>query len=98
MNYAIDREEMNQVLHDGEYLICQSVLYPFTAYYYYNDIIKYNYDLYASFEWLDAAGYPTGELPPTTTGGTTEDTPFPVFALIAAIGAAASIAFYRRRK
>ena len=98
MNYAIDRDEMNQVLHDGEYLICQSVLYPFTAYYYYNDIIKYNYDLYASFEWLDAAGYPTGELPPTTTGGTTEDTPFPVFALIAAIGAAASIAFYRRRK
>ncbi|MCE7743429.1 MAG: hypothetical protein GOP50_13340, partial [Candidatus Heimdallarchaeota archaeon] len=58
MNYAIDRDEMNQVLHDGEYLIAHSVLYPSTAYYYYNDIIKYNYDLYSAMEWLIAAGYP----------------------------------------
>ncbi|MHA1223897.1 MAG: ABC transporter substrate-binding protein [Candidatus Heimdallarchaeaceae archaeon] len=57
MNYAIDRDEMNQVLHDGEYLIANSVLYPFTAFYYYNDIIKYNYDLDAAIEWLTAAGY-----------------------------------------
>ena len=105
MNYAIDRDEMNQVLHDGEYLIAHSVLYPFTAYYYYNDIIKYNYDLYAAFEWLGAAGYPTGSLPPTgtetsviTTVPTSEETPFPVFAIVGAIGAAAVIAFYRKRK
>jgi ABC-type transport system substrate-binding protein len=96
MNYAVDREEMNQVLHDGEYLICHSVLYPSTAYYYYNDIVKYNYDLWSAMDWLIAAGYP-GEYPntdPTTTDGT----PFPVVGIIAAIGAAAAIVFYRKRK
>ncbi len=54
INYAIDRDEMNQELHDGEYLVANSVIYPYTAFYYYNDIIKYNYDLDASVEWLDA--------------------------------------------
>jgi ABC-type transport system substrate-binding protein len=85
--YAVDREEMNNVIHDGEYLIAHSVLYPFTAYYYYNDIIKYNYDLDAAFEWLAAAGYEV-----------TTSAPFPVMGIIAAIGAAALLASYRRRK
>jgi len=58
INYAIDRDEMNHVLHDGDYFVAQSVLYPFTAYYYYNDVIKYNYDLNAAKEWLIAAGFP----------------------------------------
>ncbi|MHA1199557.1 MAG: ABC transporter substrate-binding protein [Candidatus Heimdallarchaeaceae archaeon] len=100
MNYAIDRDEMNQVLHDGEYLVAHSVLYPFTAYYYYNDIVKYNYDLCAAMEWLIAAGYPGAECDPEVTVTTTEPepTPFPVVGIIAAIGAAASIAFYRKRK
>jgi ABC-type transport system substrate-binding protein len=56
INYAIDREEMNIVLHDGEFQITHSVLFPYTEYYYYNDIIKYNYDLDSAFEWLEAAG------------------------------------------
>ncbi len=104
--YAIDRAEMNQVLHDGEYLIAHSVLYPSTAFYYYNDIIKYNYDIRSAFEWLGAAGYPVPDLPPETTPVTstpsipveTTPTPFPLFGVIAAIGAASAIAFYRRRK
>ncbi|MHA1419564.1 MAG: ABC transporter substrate-binding protein, partial [Candidatus Heimdallarchaeaceae archaeon] len=54
MNYAINRDVMNEEIHDGEYLIANSVLYPFTAYYYYDDIIKYNYDLDASSEWINA--------------------------------------------
>ena len=95
MNYAIDREEMNQVLHDGEYLICHSVLYPSTAYYYYNDVVKYNYDLWSSMDWLIAAGYP-GVYPDTETP--TEASPFPLLAIISAIGAAAAIAFIRKRK
>ncbi len=53
--YAIDRDEINQQLHDGEYFLAHSVLYPFTAYYYYNDIIKYNYNPVLAEEWLRAA-------------------------------------------
>ncbi len=87
INYAVNRDEMNAVLHDGEDWVAHSVIYPSQAFYYYNDIIKYNYDIDASFEWLEAAGYPVPER-----------TPFPVFGIIAAIGAAAFIAYYRKRK
>ena len=50
--YAIDREEMNQVLHDGEYSVCHSVIPPSNSYYY-NDIIKYHKDLDVAFCWLN---------------------------------------------
>jgi len=88
MNYAIDRDEINQVIHDGEYLISHSVIYPFTAFYYYNDIIKYNRDLKASAEWLNAAGYDV-----TPIG-----VPVPIFGILAAIGAAAFVALYKKKK
>ncbi|GAH22558.1 unnamed protein product, partial [marine sediment metagenome] len=88
MNYAIDRDEMNQVIHDGEYLLSHSLIYPFTAFYYYNDIIKYNRDLKASEEWLLAAGYDV-----TITG-----VPVPIFGILAAIGAAAFVALYKKKK
>ncbi len=55
--YAIDREEMNQIIHNGDYIIAHSVLYPFTGYFYYDDIIKYNYDLDVAKEWLSSGGY-----------------------------------------
>ena len=51
MNYAIDRNEINEVMLDGEAVICHSVTYPYHAFYYYNDIIKYDYNLEASQEW-----------------------------------------------
>ncbi|MCG3221163.1 MAG: hypothetical protein H7641_07250, partial [Candidatus Heimdallarchaeota archaeon] len=57
MNYAVDREEMNQVLHDGEYTLCHNPMYLYTAFYYYDDVIKYNRDLDAAKEWLGYAGY-----------------------------------------
>ncbi|MBY8999732.1 MAG: hypothetical protein KGD64_02350 [Candidatus Heimdallarchaeota archaeon] len=88
MNYAIDRDEINQVIHDGEYLLSHSVIYPFTAYYYYNDIVKYNRDLDAAVEWLAAAGYSV----------TTDPTPVPIFGILAAIGAAAFVALLRKKK
>jgi ABC-type transport system substrate-binding protein len=87
INYAIDRDEMNTVIYDGESWVAHSVVYPSQAFYYYNDIIKYNYDVDAAFEWLEAAGYPVPE-----------PTPFPVAAIVAAIGAAAFLAYYRKRK
>ncbi|MHA2358430.1 MAG: ABC transporter substrate-binding protein, partial [Candidatus Heimdallarchaeaceae archaeon] len=87
--YAIDREEINQVIHDGEYLLAHCPLYPYTAFYYYNDIIKYDRNLEAALEWLNAAGYDPG----------IEVTPLPIFGVIAAIGAAALVAvIYKRRK
>ena len=50
--YAINRQEMNDILHDGEYVIAHSVLYPCSSFYYYEDIIKYDYDLILAEEWL----------------------------------------------
>ncbi|MHA1551395.1 MAG: ABC transporter substrate-binding protein [Candidatus Heimdallarchaeaceae archaeon] len=88
MNYAIDRDEINQVIHDGEYLLSHSIIYPFTAYYYYNDIVKYNRDLSAAVEWLAAAGYVID----------VDVSPVPIFGILAAIGAAAFIAYYRKKK
>ncbi|MCG3226292.1 MAG: hypothetical protein H7645_05175 [Candidatus Heimdallarchaeota archaeon] len=55
--YAINREEMNTEIHDGEYLIAHSCLYPYTAFYYYDDVIKYEYNLDKAREWLAVAGY-----------------------------------------
>ena len=55
--YAIDREEINQVIHEGEFQLVHSVILPYIEYYYYDNITKYKYDLDSSFEWLEAAGY-----------------------------------------
>ncbi|MCG3222502.1 MAG: hypothetical protein H7641_14065, partial [Candidatus Heimdallarchaeota archaeon] len=55
--YAIDREEMNNDFHDGEYIIAHNPMYPYTAFYYYDDVIKYDYNLDKAREWLEAAGY-----------------------------------------
>ena len=66
---------MNQEIHDGEYFIANSVLYPCTAYYYYNDIIKYNYDLEKAREWLSAAGI-------TETFSTEENGGFPILIVV----------------
>ncbi len=63
--YAIDREEMNEVIHNGDYLIAHSVLYPYTGYYYYDDIIKYKRDLKLASEWMGSCGYPVPDYTPT---------------------------------
>ncbi|MCK5304083.1 MAG: hypothetical protein KAJ72_02465, partial [Candidatus Heimdallarchaeota archaeon] len=65
-----------------------SIIYPFTAYYYYNDIVKYNRDLDAAVEWLAAAGYSID----------IDVSPVPIFGILAAIGAAAFVALYRKKK
>ena len=55
--YAIDRKEMNEVLHEKEYSITHCPISPFFTNYYYDDIIKYDYNLEAAVDWLEAAGY-----------------------------------------
>jgi ABC-type transport system substrate-binding protein len=86
--HAIDRVEMNEELHDGQYLICHNVIYPYTAYFYYDDL-RYEYDLEKSFEWLAAAGYPTPTQTPTptstTSSYTTIDYSFSILALFPSI-------------
>ena len=88
MNYAIDREEMNQVLHDGEYTLCHNPMYLYTAFYYYDDVIKYYKDLDAAIEWLGYAGYSLE----------VEDTPYPILGIVAAIGVGAALLLYRKKK
>ena len=63
--YAINRTEINDEVFFGEKTIAHSVIYPYTEYYYYDDIMKYQRDLEAAFDWLDVEV----ELP--------EDTGFP---------------------
>ena len=85
--YAIDREEINQEIHGGEYTISHSPYYLTQEFWYYNDIIKYNYDLEAALDWLDAAGY-----------SLTEEEPMPILGIIAAIGVGATLLYYRRKR
>ncbi len=63
INYAIHREEMNDDLHDGEYCISDSPIYLTQSYWYYDDIIKYEYNLEVAREWLAVE---FEELPTTT--------------------------------
>ncbi len=91
INYAIDRYEINQVLHDGELTICHSTFYPSQAFYYYNDIIKYNYDLEAANKWLEAAGYTVREI---------ENTGSSIFLAVAVVSLIyfARVSFYHKKK
>ncbi|MHA1953429.1 MAG: ABC transporter substrate-binding protein, partial [Candidatus Heimdallarchaeaceae archaeon] len=88
MNYAIDREEMNQVLHDGEYTLCHNPMYLYTAFYYYNDVIKYYRDLEVAIEWLGYAGYFLD----------VQEEPLPILGIVAAIGVGAALLLYRKKK
>ena len=51
--YAINRTEINEEVFFGEKTIAHGVFYPYTEYYYYNDIIKYERDLETALDWLN---------------------------------------------
>jgi len=58
--YSIDRIEMNDLIHDGEYLVINDILYPFFGSYYYSNkkfFGKYERDLNLAWEWMENAGY-----------------------------------------
>ncbi|TET74928.1 MAG: hypothetical protein E3J43_09130 [Candidatus Heimdallarchaeota archaeon] len=56
--YAIDRDNINQEIYDGEHLISNSLMNPYWSRYYYEDIpTKYDYDLELAWEWMQAAGF-----------------------------------------
>ncbi|NPD88193.1 MAG: hypothetical protein HGN29_05700 [Asgard group archaeon] len=55
--YAINKAEINEEVFEEEKIIANSVFYPYTEYYYYDDIIKYDRDLEASYDWLYVKDY-----------------------------------------
>jgi ABC-type transport system substrate-binding protein len=88
ISYAIDREEINNVFHSGEYILSHSPIYPYTTFYYYNEIIKYYRDLDLALKWLNYAGY-----------GIIVHNSLSIFNIFAALGAATvSIMTYRKRR
>ena len=55
--YAIDREEINDVLWDGLAYIIHCPIHPTQSFWYYDDIIKYDRNLELALKWLELAGY-----------------------------------------
>jgi ABC-type transport system substrate-binding protein len=55
--YAIDRDEINQVFHNGEYLIKHRPMFPLYTWGYWSFPIKYSRDLDLAWKWMEAAGY-----------------------------------------
>jgi ABC-type transport system substrate-binding protein len=56
--YAIDRNEINSLQHDGEYLIFNRPMLNFGVTFYYDVFpIIYDYDLDLAWKWMEAAGY-----------------------------------------
>ncbi|MHA1550928.1 MAG: hypothetical protein ACTSQC_03195 [Candidatus Heimdallarchaeaceae archaeon] len=55
--YGIDREFINADVHDYNYTISHSPINPYLEYWYYDEIIKYDYNQTLSEIWLTSAGY-----------------------------------------
>ncbi len=64
ISYAVDRNEINQVVHRGEYTLTDWPIYPKMGIWCNPNIIRYNFDLDKAREYMAKAGF-----------GTTEDTP-----------------------
>ncbi len=112
INYAIDREEINEKVHDGEYAISNSPFYLSQDYWYYQNIIRYNFDLDASYEWMDAAGCITHVITDPITSSTTSTivvtstkvifstfvVSVSIFVILGALGTVVFVAMYKKRK
>lgn len=69
ISYAVDRDEINQVIHRGEYTITDWPIYPKMGIWCNPNIIRYNHDLDKAREYMYYAGYDVGYTP-TTPGFT----------------------------
>jgi hypothetical protein len=52
--YAIDREELNQAVHNGEYTITNSPIFPYTASFYREDSSDYDRVIASAWRWFDS--------------------------------------------
>ncbi|MHA2357291.1 MAG: ABC transporter substrate-binding protein [Candidatus Heimdallarchaeaceae archaeon] len=55
--HSINRTEINNEINTNPYTINHSPISYYIPLFYYEEIIKYNYDLEEAFEWLEAAGF-----------------------------------------
>ena len=71
ISYAIDRQEINDVIHRGEYSICDNPIYPKLGVWNNPDIIRYNFDIDKARYYLTVSGYDDYSHPPyePTFGG-----------------------------
>jgi len=58
MSYVVDRQEINEVIHRGEYTITNWPIYPKMSIWCNPNIIKYNHDLDKAREYMAKAGIP----------------------------------------
>jgi peptide/nickel transport system substrate-binding protein len=63
--YALDRVEINDVLHNSENFICDWPIYPKLGIWNNPNIIRYNHDLDKAREYMTRAGYDLGWTPIT---------------------------------
>jgi len=56
ISYAIDREEINQLLHGGEYTLTDHPIYAAMGVWCNPDIIKYNHDLAKALVYMEPWG------------------------------------------
>ncbi|MGC9781460.1 MAG: hypothetical protein HZR80_19620 [Candidatus Heimdallarchaeota archaeon] len=59
VSYAIDREEINNIVYNGSFFINDYPIYPNMGMWLYPNIIRYNYNLTKAKEFITKAGYPT---------------------------------------
>ena len=60
ISYAVDRHEINDVIHRGEYAITDTPLYPKMGVWNNPNIIRYNHDLDKARYYMTIAGYDLG--------------------------------------
>ncbi|TFG09487.1 hypothetical protein EU534_02080, partial [Candidatus Heimdallarchaeota archaeon] len=94
--YAINRPEINQIIYYGECAISHSIVYPTNTFYYYDNIVKYPYDMNASATWLGYAGYPAPEFP--RDSDIIEDTPMLWSSIFASLGLIVILNYKRKKK
>lgn len=63
--YAIDRTEINDVIHQGTYTLSDTPMYPKMGIWNNPNIIRYNHDLDKAREFMTKAGYDLGWTPAT---------------------------------
>jgi ABC-type transport system substrate-binding protein len=68
ISYAVDRQEINDVIHRGEYVITDWPIYPKMGIWCNPNIIRYNFDLDKARQYMAYAGY--GDWTPDTPGFT----------------------------
>jgi len=92
--YAINREEINRIYNDNEFLIADSPISPNMGFLYCTNVMKYKYNLTLAMDWLKIS--PT---PPLANGSQNRFIiGISVFAASVAILIISLIAFLRKRK